>query len=208
MKKVELIGLVLLGLLVFVMPLPRTISPRDLLLVLVLLFFGYFAWRGGIGAAIRGISPPVGILMALTIWMYVVALFISPETSWALDEIQSQWLRGLVSFAAGILIATAAGPRADLGRKALLAVFIALLVHAAYVDAMALYQWPQDWMQGGDFTRISGFAGGSDKSNYVTNTLFCFLFADLLIRRLRGKNLLPVDNRALWAALRPSPQPP
>ncbi len=201
MKKVELIGLVLLGLLCFVLPLQRTISLRDLLLVSVLLCFGYLAWRrGGAGAVMRGISPPVAILVALTIWMYVVAFFISPETSWSLDEIHSQWLRGLASFAAGILIATAARPRADLGQKAWLAVFIALLVHAAYVDAMALYQWPQGWEQGGDFTRIRGLAGGSDKSNYVTNALFCFLFADLLMRRLRAKNLLPLDNGALWAA--------
>jgi uncharacterized membrane protein len=198
----EKTGLVILVLLFFIWPIPRTISLRDLLLVFTLCVFGYLAWRRGeVGRAIRDIAPPIGILMALTIWMYVVAFFISPETSWALDEIQSQWLRGLASLAAGILIAAAAKPRADLGRQVLLAVFIALLVHVVYVDAMALYQWPQDWRQGGDFTRITGFAGGSDKSNYVTNTLFCFVFADLLIRRLRGKNLMPVGNGVLWAAL-------
>lgn len=198
----EITGLVILALLFFIWSIPRTISLRDLLLVLVLCVFGYLAWRRGeVGRAIRHVALPAGILTALTIWMYVVAFFISPETSWSLDELQSQWLRGLASLAAGILIAATAGPRADLGRQAWLAVFVALLVHAAYVDAMALYQWPQGWRQGSGFSRISGFAGGSDKSNYVTNALFCFVFADLLIRRLRGKNLLPVDNGVLWAAL-------
>ncbi|MBI3545212.1 MAG: O-antigen ligase family protein [Gammaproteobacteria bacterium] len=203
MKKVAFIGVVLLGLLFFVMPLPRTISLRDLLLVLVLGCFAYLAWRRGvkIGAALHGISVPIGILVALTLWMYVLAFFISHETSWSLNEIHSQWWRGLISFAAGVLIATAARPGDELGKQALLAVFIALLAHVIYIDAMVLYQWPQTWMHGGEFNRISGFAGGADKSNYVTNVLFCFVFADLLSRRLYAKNFLALDARALWATL-------
>lgn len=202
MKQVEIISLIILGLLLFLMPLPRSISLRDLLLFLVLVCCAYLAWRraGGIDIALRDMALPVGILVALTTWMYGVAFFISAETSWSLEEIHSQWFRGLASFAAGMLAATVARQSADFGKKATLALFIALLAHVVYVDAMAFYQWSPTLIHGGDFKRISGLAGGSDKSNYVTNALFCFLFAEALSRRLYAKNFLEIDNKALWTA--------
>jgi hypothetical protein len=67
-------GLVLLGLLFFIWPVPHSVSLRDFLLTANLLVFGYLAWkRGGSAAALRELALPALILAGLTLWMYVVA---------------------------------------------------------------------------------------------------------------------------------------
>ena len=106
MKKLEIIGLLIMGLLFFVWPIAHTATLRDLLLVLNLALFGYLAWqKGWPGKVLWELSLPAAILLAFTLWMYVVAVFISAETAWSLDEIQSQWWRALVALLIGVFVA-------------------------------------------------------------------------------------------------------
>ena len=202
MKKLEIAALVFLGLLFFVWPIPRTISLRDLLLVLILLVSAYLAWRqGGSRGNLRALLTPAILFAALTAWMYFVALFISPESAWSIDELNSQWIRALAALVAGVVVALAVGSDSDFKQKILLVIFAALLLHVLIVDILALKQWSQDLMAHQEFGRISGLAGGADKSNYLTNLFLCFLLAESLYRLLSKKRALPFGNVLLGSAI-------
>ncbi|MEK9134256.1 MAG: hypothetical protein AAB333_05300, partial [Pseudomonadota bacterium] len=198
MKKIEIIGPVLLGLLLFVWPIPHTVSLRDILLALNLCFFGYLAWRRGWPRRnLRDLSAPAVILAALTAWMYFVAVFVASETAWSLSEIGSQWIRGLAALIAGAWVAVAVRTESDLKQKALLAIFIALLLHVLYVDLEAMNIWLRDQ----SFERLKGLTEGPDKSNYLTNILFCFLLAEFFQRIMGKKRVLPFGNGILTTAI-------
>ncbi len=198
MKKLALLGAVLLGLLFFMFPVPGTVSLRDLLLLLVLLVFGYLAWRNGRWRdPPRALIVPATLLALLTAWMYGVAFFVSPETAWSLGEINSQWLRGLLALLGGVLVSVSLRSDAVALQRVLLMIVIALTLHVAYVDLEAVYFWTSGW----DFERLAGLAGGPDKSNYITNMLFCFLFAELVYRFANKKKALPVNNMILGSVL-------
>ena len=198
MKKLEIVGLVLLGLLFFVWPIPHTVSLRDILLALNLFFFGYLAWqREWPRAMFRGLFVPAFMLVILTMWMYLVAYLVSPESSWSPDEISSQWIRSLIALITGVLVAVAVRTKSDFKQKALLAIFIALLLHVLYVDLEAMNIWLRDQ----NLERLRGLTGGPDKSNYLTNLLFCFLLAESFLRILHKKIALPFGNGILVAAI-------
>ena len=198
MKKLEIAALVLLGLLFFVWPIPHTVSLRDILLALNLFFFGYLAWqREWPRAMFRSLFVPACMLVILTMWMYLVAYLVSPESSWSLDEISSQWIRSLIALITGVLVAVAVRTKSDFKQKALLAIFIALLLHVLYVDLEAM----NIWLHNQNFERLRGLTGGPDKSNYLTNLLFCFLLAESFLRILHKKRALPFGNGILTTAI-------
>lgn len=198
MKKLALLGVLLLGLLFFIFPVPGTVSLRDLLLLLVLLVFGYLAWRNGRWRDHpRALIVPATLLALLTAWMYGVAFFVSPETAWSLGEINSQWLRGLLALLVGVLVSVSLRSDAVALQRGLLIIVIALALHVAYVDLEAVYFWTS----GRGFERLAGLAGGPDKSNYMTNMLFCFLLAELVYRFANKKKTLPVNNMVLGGIL-------
>ncbi len=191
MKRLEIAGLVLMGLLFFVWPISHTVSLRDLLLVLNFILFTYLAWRKGWSRDIaRDLYVPLGILAVLTTWMYVVAYWLSPETSWSLGEIQGQWLRPLAALLVGALVALAT--RGDPRRQqwAIAIPFLVLMVHILDVD----FQLVANWLEHGGPDRFSGLTGGPDKSNYLSNMLFAFLVAELFYRSLGKKQALPLNR--------------
>ena len=197
MKKLEIFGLMLLGVLFFVWPMPHTVSVRDLLLVLSLCLFGYLAWqRGWPRQSFRALLLPASALTALTAWMYLVAFFISPETSWSLDEISSQWIRALLALLAGVLVAIAVKKESGLVQKTLFVIFVVLMLHILYVDLEALNIWLHDQ----NLERLAGLTEGPDKSNYLTNLLFCFLLTESFSRIFHKKRTLPFGNGILTAA--------
>jgi O-antigen ligase len=198
MKKLEIAALALLGLLFFVWPMPHTVSVRDLLLALNLCLFGYLAWRRGWPRqSFRQLLMPASVLAALTAWMYLAAFFISPETSWSLDEISSQWIRALLTLSAGAVVAIAVKKESALLQKTLFVIFVALMLHVLYVDLEALNIWLHDQ----NLDRLAGLTEGPDKSNYLTNLLFCFLLTESFSRIIHKKGTLPFGNGILTAAL-------
>ena len=198
MKKIEIASLVILGLLFFVWPVPHTVTLRDLLLASNLLVFGYLTWvRGGSRVIPRGLSVPAILLAGLTAWMYFVAYFISPESGWSFDEISSQWWRALAAAVAGVLVATAAGGNPRLTRGVLAVLLVALAAHILYVDFQAVH----GWLASGSLERVAGLTEGPDKSNYLTNVLFGFLLAEFFFRAVLKRQILPLPNAVLAAAL-------
>ncbi|MDO8705754.1 MAG: O-antigen ligase family protein [Sulfuricaulis sp.] len=189
------IALVFVGALFFVWPIPHTGSLRDLLLVVSFVLFGYLAWRQKLSrGALRELFLPAMVLLAFTVWAYVVAIFVSPETAWSLDEIHSQWMRALVALATGILVALAMNRNPILIPWALVVVFVALMVHIVYVDLEAVKYWLE--RPGGKF-RFGGLTSGPDKINYLSNMLFCFLLAELYYRATCQKRMLLFPSSVL-----------
>jgi len=184
-------GLILLGLLFFIWPVPHSVSLRDFLLTANLLVFGYLAWkRGGSAAALRELALPAFILAGLTLWMYVVAFFVSPETGWTLDEISSQWWRALVAVSIGAFVALTANGNPKMTRGTLAVMLAMLVVHIMYVDFQAVRGL---WVTG-HLDRMSGLTEGPDKSNYLTNLLFMFLLTELFFRIVFKRRVLPLPN--------------
>ena len=197
MKKTEIAGLAILGLLFFIWPVPHTVTLRDFLLLLNLPVFGYLAWvRGGWRDALRGLRVPLLMLAGLALWMYFVAFFISPETAWSLDEIASQWVRGFAALLIGAFVAIAARENASLTRGALAVLVTVLVLHILYVD----FQAARGLFMPGPLDRMAGLTEGPDKSNYLTNLLFGFLLAELFLRIVTGQRVLPL-SRSVFVAL-------
>jgi hypothetical protein len=195
MNKLNVVAIALIGALFFVWPIPHTGSLRDLLLAANFVLFSYFAWRqkSSVGT-LRELFLPAAVLLVFTIWMYIVAIIVSPETSWSLDEIHGQWTRALVALAAGIVVAMVASRSSVLRPWILMVVFVALMVHIVYVDLEAV----KYWLGGQDeLYRFDGLTGGPDKVNYLSNMLFCFLLAELFYRATYHKRMLLIPNSVL-----------
>ncbi len=186
---------ILVGLLFFVWPIPRTISLRDLLLVACL---GLFAWQ--VYRNRRTTFPwhrlrvPFGLYLALSIWIVFVALVISDETAWALGEIKGQWLKATVALVAGGLFGVTTLDNQKTFRIALIVMGVALLLHVLYVDYQALHQL---WSFNAVLIRATGLTEQPDKSNYLTNTLLYLLLAEVLVRIIVRRRFLPIGNIAL-----------
>lgn len=215
-------GLVFLMLLFVVWPIPHTISLRDLLLLLVVATFGYLVWHARPAGWWRGLAWPLGFYIALTLWIVIVALFISPETAWSLGEIRGQWLKGALALIAGGLAAHVLA-RTDWLPRGLTVIFCILFLHTLYVDAVATRGLVEAWVDPegrlGSLVRRVGIAPGSadygyltllrhewatvmltegpDKSNLLSNLLLYFLLAELLHRLTVRRRWLPVGNAAL-----------
>lgn len=191
MNRLIIIGILLVGIFMFVLPIPHTISLRDTLLLCLLGFFGFLAWRARPSSAtwLPELRLPLVLYLILTLWLLVVALAVSPEPSWSLGEIRGQWLKGAVAWIAGMLAALSVQKEARLHKPMLMAVFIALLLHVLYLDFAAL----ATLVQGGPVPRrIGGLTEGPDRLNYLTNILFAFLVAELLFRLSYRRGFLPL----------------
>ncbi len=190
-------GLVLVAVLVFIWPIPHTVSARDLLLVATLGLFGYLAWRArrrpqGWSA----VRLPLALFLALSAWIVLVALAISGETAWSLDEIRGQWLKAGVALALGGLLGATIQDNHRTLRLALTIVGAMLLLHVLYIVYQAFGGWPPRETLA---TRVAGLTGGPDKSNYLTNMLLYFLLAEIFVRLVSHRRFLPVGNIVLAA---------
>lgn len=192
MKRSMIIGILLVGIFVFVLPIPHTISIRDVLLLGLLGIFGYLAYRARPSSAWwRELRLPLGLYLILSLWLLIVALTISHETAWSLGEIRGQWLKGAAAWIAGMLVALSLQTGERSARPAFLAIFLALLVHVLYLDFVAL----SALTQGGPVPRrIGGLTEGPDRLNYLTNILFAFLLAEVLYRLNRKDGYLPLGR--------------
>lgn len=180
MKRLPITGVLLVGIFIFVLPIPHTISIRDLLLLVLLGVFGYLAWGSRPPSGWwRELRLPLGLYLVLTLWLLVVALLISQETTWSLGEIRGQWLKATIAWIAGMMAALAAQPEERPARALFLAIFLALLVHILYLDVEALLTL----IRSGELPRrIAGLTEGPDRINYLANILFAFLLTELLWR--------------------------
>ena len=192
-------GLTLLALLFAVWPVVHTISLRDLLLVLSTGVFAYLAVHAHPSRWWSHIEWPVGLYTALTLWMLVVALFISAETTWSLGEIRGQWLKAMLALLTGGLAAFSIQQAPTVQRTTVTLIFVTLLLHVVYVDYLGLKMLLES---GRIFRQLAGgLTQGPDTSNYLTNMLLVLLLAETFIRLTYRQRYLPLPNVALFVVI-------
>ncbi len=197
-NRLLIVGLALVAVLFFTWPIPRTTSPRDLLLVVCLGLFAYLAYRNSQRAPIRWqlLRVPFGLYLVLSVWIVFVAIAISEETAWSLNEIRGQWLKATIALIVGGLLGAAIRNDDNTLRLTLTIMGIVLLLHVFYVAYQALSVWPQQKIM---VASAAGLTGGPDKSSYLTNMLLYLLLAEIFIRSVFHRRFLPVGNIPLAA---------
>ncbi len=203
MRLLLIASLILAGILFAVWPIAHTISLRDLLLVLNLLFLGYIVFRVRLPHWWHRLQWPLAAFTALTLWILAVALFVSDETAWALGEIKSQWLKAALALAGGGLLALSVRHDAARARIPVLIFLAVLAAHVLYVDVVSAKGFfdclttpiPCEAVT----RRIGGLTDGPDKSNYLTNMLLGLLLAEAFIRVTYRRRFLMLPNAVLAA---------
>lgn len=200
MKYLEAAGLLSIGLLFFIWPVPNTITMRGLLLFSCLAIFVFIAsksasWSG----RMRGLGTPFSLIVLFTLWIIVQALFISGEPSWAMSEIVGQWGNGLAALWIGLALGIASEKGKVLCKKNIyLVLFGALLIHVLYIDLTGLIESLQARQMA---SKVAGLTGGPDKSNYLSILLLLILGAEAFVRAVYKKRMLDVSTFSLIVSL-------
>ncbi|MDD3466164.1 MAG: O-antigen ligase family protein [Campylobacterales bacterium] len=174
----------------FVWPIPRTIAVRNISIALSVLIFGYLAFKNGVFRfAFSDAQKKVFVVLtASTLWFYLEAIVVSPETAWALKELM-QWISAIVCFGLGFLVANIEDKKAKI---VFLIVLSAIFAHIFYIDLFAVKYFVSN--QGTLPTRIDGLTEGPDKANYITNWALALIGAEIYFRTVKHKRLIPIDN--------------
>lgn len=185
------------GVVFFVWPVAHTISARNIGVLLIILCAGFILKKAGtpFGQYLVRLKVPLICYGLLTLWLFVVAVFISPETSWSLGEIKGQWLTAMVALIAGILLASLPdGEDGETPRKFLLIMIGAIVVHVVYLDWQSLL----GLIQSGHLSkRVGGLTEGCDKASYLSNMLLALLFAETLALGGAKKSVLRLHKITL-----------
>jgi len=188
-------GCAIIGLLFFLWPIPHTISVRDLLALIGTGLFAYLFYKSRTnGISLKELRAPVIIYAVLFLWLIVVAVLVSDEPGWSLDEIRGQWLKATIIMVMGGLIALSIQADRNLINKIIKLIVFILLVHVLYLDLNAVLVFLNEGVVP---KRINGLTDGPDRINFLTNMLFAFLFAEFFFRTTSGKKLLPFGNTIL-----------
>lgn len=190
---------VLVAPLVFIWPIPHTISIRELILVVTTGLLGYLVARGRIVVELpRVLRLPAYLCAILTFWMIVVSVFLSNETAWCLSELQSQWGRSLLTLSIGYVVGAWA-LESERRKMLLLTVILAtLFVHVFYLDIYGVVQY---FRTGALPRRIHGLAAGLDRESLEVWLAGTFLLAEIVARMVSKRRSLPVNNIGLGILL-------
>lgn len=188
----------------FVYPIPHTIALRNLLLVGGLLACAWSLRRAS-AAAVRQASAALrrnlhagALLAALTLWLVFQSTVLSPYPREALNLFAGDWLVALVVLCIGI--AAAATARLDDARGAACLLRALVLALAAHVVLLLAYQgWR--WLAEGVFPLGETPFAHRDYHSMLVTTLTALLLADLIARRLKAADGLPLPAGAEIALL-------
>lgn len=178
-----------------VWPLPHSIALRNVLIAALLITLAFGAdWQ----QAVRLIRGPARGLTALyasfTLWILVVALFISPFRGWSLGEISGQWFCGFVAVLIGVITAFQKDVR--IGPTIVVAVLGVLAVQVLAVDLQGIWVVARTgaWSH---MARLGGLTAGPGKASYLTNFLLSGLIAELSLR-MEGRQGLSWASAWVW----------
>ncbi|MEE9543960.1 MAG: hypothetical protein V3V95_09310, partial [Thermodesulfobacteriota bacterium] len=208
-RYLEITGLLLVGSLFFVWPIPHTSTIRITLIILSLFLAVYLCVKEGCFSfkALRDLRLPFALYLAFTAWIFFVALFISEKTLWSLAEINSQWLRGAMAIAIGALFALLPKRKGlPTGEKVLSLVFWVLVAHTLLIVLQGLYEI---WQGSGAFignltfrTRmIGGLTAGPIDAGYLIDILMSITLVEIIFRTAYKKKFLALNNVLLASVL-------
>lgn len=190
--------LVLLASLLLVWPVPHSIALRNLLLGVLFLSASFAAdWASVRWFVLKPMRTPTILCAAFTVWVLLVAVFISPRPWWSLGEIKGQWIMALLTMLTGLAISLPRNPADTLKVMAVVITMFALEVAA--VDGQGAWltiqhgAWPH-------WARLGGLTAGPGKANYETNFLLSALVAEVTLR-MEGRRTFNIPFRVLGILL-------
>jgi hypothetical protein len=190
--------LVTFALLLFILPIPHTISLRYFLLLGAASLFGYLAIKRGDFGAFRPLVLPATLFAALSIWIVFGSVFISSDPRESLSEILSQWLMAFLFLMTGAAAGIATEDNRSMQQRLLHVMFLVFLVHVLIIDVEMLWHVAAS----GEFTRRAhGLTDGPDKASYLTSALLVFILSELFLRFIADRPMLRMKNLPLLMAL-------
>jgi len=186
---------VLTVLLIFIWPIPHTITLRDVLILLLGGVLGYLVATGGIIVKLpRSLRIALYSCLALVIWMVIVAVFLSGETAWSLGEVAGQWGMSLLTLALGAVSGMWLLESKQWQATLLTMVFTALIVHVIYLDLYGLWEF----VNTGELPRrIGGLEDSLDKASLGAWLAGSLLMAEIVIRLTTKNRFLRINNIVL-----------
>lgn len=183
-----------LAALAFLYAVPHTIALRNLLLVAGAAVLVAAQWRDRrpLAAGLAWAKPAGWMVAALTGWIVLQSVFISPFPARALDLMPGGWLVPLATGAIGLLAAVRMS-----GRQAVTAATLALAAHIAILIG---YQAGAVLKTGSLPAVLTPYAE-RDFHSLVNVFLIAMLLADRLSRRLNGTAALALPSPVAWGLL-------
>ncbi len=191
-------GILLLSLaaaLLFVWSIGDTIALRNLLLAAILLLL--LPWGLAIPRRIGalGAQGPWWGFLAVTVWLLFQAIFLSPETSWALANISGQWVKAGICLFIGFGTVLVGERLGFSSRLIALVVVGALGLECLAHSVDSLWLW---FSQGTPPFAISRLTGSKERISYVNNLFFSILAAEFVARACFSKRFLPIAQKWLY----------
>lgn len=154
---------------------------------------------------IHALKVPLSLYLLFVAWVFFVALFISRDTAWSLNEIKSQWVMGSFVMALGAVTAALANDRAVNPKTVLMIIFWALAFHVLCIDIDGMItvfsrMRLQESYPGLTFltTTVGGLTIGPIDASLLTSVFFTLIFAEFLFRVIYKKWHMPFGNRLLF----------
>ena len=136
---------VLVAAVTFVWPVVGTIALRNVLLAaLLLLLLTDRAVHGRMSAVLRDLGVPVVLLLTLTAWIAIHNQMLSQYPSHSHDEFRGQWLKPLLIFCIGILLAARCRAEPGLLTALLKTIKWTLVAQVTVVIGDLFYLWVRD----------------------------------------------------------------
>jgi len=129
------------------------------------------------------------LLAFFSFWILLQAILVSEETLWALKE-SKQWFISLIYLILGTLLSYRYSTIVVLR-----VVFASLMLHIVFIDMYALHHY----LKTHQVLSLFGGLMPRDYASYITNTVWVFLFSEILIRAKKEGTLLGIGTFYLIA---------
>jgi hypothetical protein len=185
----------LLGILVFILPIPHTIGLRNsltliMLITLVILFIKDKIYKNYTYP--QELKNIIILFIVLTSWIFLLVP-LNPESTWSLREIKGQWITPMLYFTTFILFAIYTIQQ-NIIKTIYTALFVMMFMHILYIDIFAINYYIDNKTL---ISRFAGLTGGPDNANYITNILLAFIMAEVIYRFREHKKILNINNYLL-----------
>jgi hypothetical protein len=190
--------------LLFVWPIPHTISLRETLFFIALSGYIYLSIASKNlhqlkSPALKPMRVPLYLHAGLTAWILIGIFFISDHPMAALREFKSEWLMGILSAVLGALVALHARDRASL-KTIIIAVFGVLMLHVSILDGYAFYKLLDTGIfPAGESFRIKALIA-PDRMNYASIFALVMLLSESIHRATNNRRFLPLTPLHLTAS--------
>ncbi len=191
--------LLFVGLFLFILPIPHTLTIRESALFISLIILFILLRRSGaeIPKYFSSLKVQVALYFIFIAWVLIVALFISKDTTWALHEIKTQWVMGSLSLVFGLGLA-AISRKGIIKISAVVAImFWTLAVHVLAINVDGIYCIITNTCaanaSNGLTAMTAGVGGltiGPIDGSLLTSLFFVFLISESIVRIVYKKRFI------------------